>query len=160
MGPIIPRLLILFALSASAFAAPQPRSGADAALPVASEMTAASVLNLGLRIRRTELDCSHFVHYLFQMSGLNFTYAPSRELYDGVADFRHVRRPRTGDLIVWRGHVGIVVDPQEHTFLSSLNSGVKVAHYDSSYWRHRGAYRFLRYMRNPIADSSIQRQAE
>jgi len=42
--------------------------------------------------------------------------------------------------------VGIVVDPEEATFLSALRSGVKTASYKSHYWKMRGRPRFFRYV--------------
>ncbi len=91
------------------------------------------------------LDCSHLVHYLYTRAGLPYSYAPSLKLYSGARGFRRVLQPRAGDLIAWRGHVGIVVDPQQHSFLSALRSGVKVASYSSRYWQQKGRPRFLRY---------------
>lgn len=101
---------------------------------------------IGQQIHETELDCSHFVQYLYEQAGLYYGYAPSRTLYDGMQGFKRVAHPKPGDLIVWRGHVGIVVDPEETTFLSSLRSGVKVSSYQSHYWQRRGKPRFLRYV--------------
>ena len=102
------------------------------------------VLQIGTQMETTELDCSHFVQWLFQQAGLYYEYAPSRTLYDGLDGFKRVSRPRPGDLIVWRGHVGIVVDPNGTTFLSALNSGVKTSSYTSNYWKRRGRARFYR----------------
>jgi hypothetical protein len=108
------------------------------------------LLQMALRIQSTDLDCSHFVHRLFERSGLPFAYAPSASLYKGeVAPFRRVHRPSPGDLIVWLGHVGIVVDPVEETFLSALRTGVKVSSYASTYWKKRGRARFFRYTQEP-----------
>src|SRR6478609_8403706 len=104
------------------------------------------LLMIGQKIHETELDCSHFVQYLYEQAGLYYGYAPSRTLYDGMEGFRRVGHPEAGDLIVWRGHVGIVVDPQEATFLSALRSGVKTASYESHYWKRRGRPRFFRYV--------------
>lgn len=116
-----------------------------------STVTAREVLlQLALQVDSTELDCSHFVHRLFERSGLPYPYAPSVSLYKGeVAQFHRVYRPKAGDLIVWLGHVGIVVDPVAQTFLSALRSGVKVAEYDSRYWKNKGHPRFLRYRSSP-----------
>lgn len=102
------------------------------------------VLLIGTQIETTELDCSHFVQWVFEQAGLYYDYAPSRTLYDGLDGFKRVSRPRPGDLIVWRGHVGIVVDPGETTFVSALNSGVKTSSYTSNYWKRRGRARFYR----------------
>jgi hypothetical protein len=101
---------------------------------------------IGQQIHETELDCSHFVQYLYEQAGLYYGYAPSRTLYDGMDGFKRITHPKPGDLIVWRGHVGIVVDPEETTFLSALRSGVKVASYQSHYWKRRGRPHFLRYV--------------
>src|SRR5437899_1856073 len=94
---------------------------------------------------KTNMDCSHLVHYLYTRAGLPYSYAPSHKLYSGVRGFRRVHQPRAGDLIAWLGHVGIVVDPHQHSFLSALRSGVKVASYSSPYWQKKGPPRFLRY---------------
>jgi hypothetical protein len=107
------------------------------------------ILQMGQQIETTDLDCSHFVQWLFEQAGLYYGYAPSRTLYAGMPGFKRVLHPRPGDLIVWPGHVGIVVDPDEQTFLSSLRSGVKTASYTSRYWKKRGHPRFLRYSGNP-----------
>src|SRR5713101_7286934 len=48
-------------------------------------------------------------------------------------------------LVVWHGHVGIVIDPKERSFFSSLRSGPDTQFYDSPYWRSRGSARFFRY---------------
>jgi len=104
------------------------------------------LLELGAQIRETELDCSHFVQYLYEQAGLYYGYAPSRSLYEGMEGFKRVLHPKAGDLIVWQGHVGIVVDPGETTFLSALRSGVKISSYESNYWKRRGKPRFLRYI--------------
>jgi len=96
--------------------------------------------------RRTE-DCSHLVHDRYEKAGYPYPYANSLDLYNnGSESFVRVRAPQAGDLIVWPGHVGIVVDPKEHSFFSSTNSGARTAYYDSPYWRARGSARFYRYL--------------
>lgn len=92
------------------------------------------------------LDCSHLVNQIYEVAGLHYTYASSNELYQGVDGFERVRRPQPADLIVWRGHVGVVVDPREHTFYSSLRTGPKLDSYDSPAWRVRGPARFFRFL--------------
>jgi cell wall-associated NlpC family hydrolase len=103
------------------------------------------VLRAGKRIRHTRLDCSHLVHELYRRAGLAYEYVNSEQLYDGVPGFRQVEEPVAGDIIVWRGHMGVVVDPLLHSFLSGLRTGVKIAAYDSHYWKGRGVPRFFRY---------------
>jgi len=104
------------------------------------------LIRMGQQIETTDLDCSHFVQQLFERAGLYYGYAPSRVLYEGMPGFRRVYRQQPGDLIVWLGHVGVVVDPEEETFLSALRSGVKTASYTSRYWKRRGHPRFYRYL--------------
>jgi hypothetical protein len=100
-------------------------------------------------------DCSHFVHELYEQAGYTYSYASSRDLYFGVENFVRVRSPQPGDLIVWRGHVGIVLDPREHSFFSSVNSGPRTEYYNSAYWRARGTARFYRYLTDtPLKDES------
>jgi hypothetical protein len=106
---------------------------------------------LGTRIRLTRLDCSHFVNYVYRKAHRPYPYASSEELYQGVDTFQRVFHPLPGDLIVWRGHVGIITDPNENRFVSVLRSGVKTDDYSSPYWRHRGQPHFLRYVGNRMA---------
>jgi hypothetical protein len=94
----------------------------------------------------SETDCSHLVHDLYEQAGFPYDYVSSRELYIGSTNFKRVRAPQAGDLVVWRGHVGIVIDPKEHSFFSSVRSGPDTQFYDSPYWRSRGIARFFRYV--------------
>lgn len=106
------------------------------------------------------MDCSHFVHAVYEALGLDYPYVISRTLYHGVQPFKQITRPESGDLVVWRGHVGIVVDPLRHSFLSSLRSGVKIASYSSKYWTRAGHPRFLRYAQAAdICGRSLSSQA-
>jgi hypothetical protein len=96
-------------------------------------------------------DCSHLVHAIYEKAGFSYTYTPSSDLYVGTDEFRRVAQPQAGDLIVWLGHAGIVVNPREHTFYSALRSGLRVQAYDSPYWKRRGRPHFLRYVRGTAA---------
>lgn len=91
-------------------------------------------------------DCSHLMHQIFAAAGLEYPYANSFDIYAGVPQFRRVRSAQPGDLVVWRGHVGLVVDPEGRSFYSSLGSGIQTDDYDSRYWRKRGQPRFYRYL--------------
>ena|SRR5437588_1382879 len=109
------------------------------------EATRSLLLGAAMRIEQTDMDCSHLVHYLYNRVGLFYNYTPSRSLYTGATFFKRTLKPEAGDLIVWRGHVGVVVDPEEHSFISALRTGVKIASYDSRYWKAKGRPHFLRY---------------
>ncbi len=90
-------------------------------------------------------DCSHLVHQTYLNAGFDYPYASSFELYAGHENFERVRHPQPGDLIVWPGHVGIVLEPLEHSFYSLVSTGVEAQNYQGSYWKSRGRPRFYRY---------------
>jgi hypothetical protein len=94
----------------------------------------------------SETDCSHLVHDIYEQAGFPYVYVSSRELYIGSTSFTRVRVPQAGDLVVWRGHVGIIIDPKQHSFFSFVRSGPDTQFYDSPYWRARGTARFFRYV--------------
>jgi cell wall-associated NlpC family hydrolase len=94
-------------------------------------------------------DCSHLVHAVYERAGYPYSYVSSSDLYRGVPEFRHVVHPQPGDVVAWPGHVGIVVNPSENTFFSSLRSGLGVESYTAPYWKERGQRRFYRYLKTP-----------
>ena len=93
-------------------------------------------------------DCSHFAHAAYTQAGFNYEYAQSRAIFAGIMSFQRVQKPQPGDLVVWQGHVGIVVDPLGHTFYSSVLAGFAIEDYRSNYWTNRGRPRFYRYLVN------------
>jgi cell wall-associated NlpC family hydrolase len=67
-----------------------------------------SVLGAALESRAhlgSKSDCSHLVHAIYERAGFSYPYASSSDLYVGISEFRRVRRPQPGDLMVWPGHV-------------------------------------------------------
>jgi cell wall-associated NlpC family hydrolase len=96
----------------------------------------------------SEGDCSHLVHSIYERAGFSYPYAPSGDLYAGVEGFERITRPQTGDLVVWRGHAGIIIKPSQHLFFSFLRSGPGIDDYETSYWKSRGRPRFFRYIKN------------
>jgi cell wall-associated NlpC family hydrolase len=103
-------------------------------------------------------DCSHLVHSIYTRAGFPYRYADSDDLYAGVQGFRRVSRPQGGDVIVWPGHAGIVVEPAHHTFFSFLSAGPGIDDYRSRYWRGRGRPRYYRYIKNdPCAGCTLAR---
>ena len=97
--------------------------------------------------RSANADCSHLVHDIYERAGFVYDYASSSDLYAGADEFRQVKRPQPGDLVVWPGHVGIVVNPAQRSFYSALSSGLGVDAYDSTYWKERGHARFFRFVK-------------
>jgi len=100
-------------------------------------------------------DCSHLVHLLYARAGLIYPYEDSRVLYRGVDDFERVKTPQPGDLAVWLGHVGIVLSPEEKTFLSSVRSGVITESWSAPHWARRGRPHFFRYRIGPSANLEL-----
>ena len=45
-------------------------------------------------------DCSHLVHEVYTLVGLEYRFARSNDLYQGAQSFERVARPQPGDLIV------------------------------------------------------------
>ncbi len=105
----------------------------------------AAVLDRRTRLRRR--DCSHLVHAIYGLAGFPYPYVSSSELYVGSNDFEQVTDAQPGDLVVWRGHVGIVVNPAQHMFFSTLRSGPGVDTYDAPHWKQRGHARLYRYIK-------------
>jgi hypothetical protein len=89
-------------------------------------------------------DCSHVVHAVYATAGFAYPYASSFEIYSGDDNFVRVKYPRAGDVIAWPGHVGIVVNPAQHSFFSLVRTGLGEQDYESAYWRSRGRPRFYR----------------
>jgi hypothetical protein len=115
------------------------------------------VAALDARVRQSSTpDCSHLVHAIYERAGFSYVYAPSSDIYAGVEGFRRVKVPETGDLIVWRGHVGIVIQPSQHIFFSFMTAGPGIDDYNAPYWKGRGHPRFYRYVKTGCAscDSS------
>ena len=104
---------------------------------------------------RPKPDCSHLVHLLYARAGLIYPYEDSRVLYRGVDDFERVKTPQPGDLAVWLGHVGIVLSPEEKTFLSSVRSGIITESWTAPHWARRGQPHFFRYRIGPSANLEL-----
>jgi hypothetical protein len=102
-------------------------------------------------------DCSHLAHAIYERAGFAYAYASSSDLYEGVNEFERVAQPQPGDLIAWRGHVGIVVTPSRHIFFSFLRSGPGIDDWASPYWKTRGRARFYRYVQHPARVQLLSR---
>jgi len=140
---------------------PSPKVATKGAITPASRSAGSidglAILSAALDPRHritTRRDCSHFVHDIYEQAGFSYQYASSPDLYAGVDEFRLVTNPQPGDLAVWRGHAGIIVNPAQHTFFSLLSSGPGVDQYDSPYWKRKGRPRFLRYVKAPPSVTS------
>jgi cell wall-associated NlpC family hydrolase len=104
----------------------------------------------------SERDCSHLVHAIYERAGFPYDYASSSDLYDGAEGFQRVAIPEPGDLVVWRGHAGIVIRPSHHIFFSFLHGGPGIDDYENSYWTRRGRPRFYHYVKNDVHTRSAR----
>jgi hypothetical protein len=102
----------------------------------------------------SQSDCSHLVHAIYERAGFTYTYASSSDLYVGVERFVRVAWPQPGDLVVWRGHVGIVIRPSRHVFFSLMRTGPGIDDYEAPHWTRRGRARFYRYIENVLAQDA------
>ena len=121
----------------------------DGRLRLISRAEGEAIVEKAWELRRGLLpkpDCSHFVHAIYTRAGMEYEYAQTADIFAGIDPFQRVKTPQPGDLVVWQGHVGIVVDPVEHSFYSSVITGFAIEDYRSNYWLGRGASRFYRYM--------------
>ena len=150
------------AVTASAQKAPAPQPAAPAVRLVSAEEgheIAAAALEQDGPIPGRQ-DCSHLVHQIYTYAGYEYPYASSFDLYAGNGKFRRIRHPQAGDLVAWRGHVGIVLDPREHTFYSLVRSGLEAEDYLGPYWRSRGRPRFYRYLVDTRTPRTLVQTAE
>jgi cell wall-associated NlpC family hydrolase len=103
---------------------------------------------------RAKRDCSHLVHTIYARAGFPYSYVDSSDLYVGTPDFERVAHPQPGDLVVWPGHVGIVINPSEKVFFSAMHSGPGIDAFDAPYWKRREPARFYRYVkRGPVQNA-------
>jgi len=128
-----------------------PRESSQAIAPwLVSPDQGLAIIGAALESRKStdsNADCSNLVHTIYERAGFAYSYSNSFELYLGIKEFRRVLHPQPGDLVVWRGHVGIVISPVQHSFFSAMRSGRGVEFYDSPYWQTRGRPRFFRYLK-------------
>ena len=146
-------LLVVFFCGLPSFAVESPASVQSAQPSATHEL----ITQIESQPQMTSFDCSHLVHALYDRVGLHYQYANSHALYRGIEEFRRVLNPTSGDLIVWPGHTGIVVDPSRHRFMSALKTGVKTSSYISSYWKRRGPPRFFRFAFSPEKPKEVDR---
>lgn len=146
-------LLVVFFCGLPSFAVESPTPVQSAQPPATHEL----ITQIESQPQMTSFDCSHLVHAIYDRVGLHYQYANSHALYRGIEEFQRVLNPSSGDLIVWPGHTGIVVDPSQHRFMSALKTGVKTSSYISRYWKRRGPPRFFRFAFLPERTKKLDR---
>lgn len=130
----------------------------DAGLRFVTREEGEAIVWVAWELRRglgSKPDCSHFVNLVYTRAGLGWEYANTDAIFDGIDAFRRVQDPQPGDLVAWKGHVGLVVDPDEHSFYSSVRSGFAIEDYRSDYWTNRGQLRFYRYVIDDVHSARL-----
>src|SRR5437899_5104676 len=95
--------------------------------------------------RRGGGDGSDPVHQGDLDAGVEYPDASAFELYSGDENLERVRHPQPGEVIVWPGHVGIVLEPLARSFYSLVSTGPEAQNYEGPYWQSRARPRFYRY---------------
>jgi hypothetical protein len=156
VGSILLSLLSALYLPAASQNIPSVQQ--DAGFRFLSKQEGEAVVWVAWELRRglgSKPDCSHFVNLVYARAGLDYDYSDADTIFDGIAAFRRVQDPQPGDLVVWIGHVGLVVDPDEHSFYSSVRSGFAIENYRSDYWTNRGQARFYRYVIDDVHSARL-----
>jgi cell wall-associated NlpC family hydrolase len=103
------------------------------------------------------IDCSHFVYQVLngaRQRVAEASKAPAPQIVDYRSTstieasglFVAVSITQATDLVMWDGHVGIVLDPANGVFIGAQNStGVAESNYLTGYWKERGVQKFLRF---------------
>src|SRR5579863_545531 len=141
-------LVCLIAVAPAVAQAPVRVHESDSSQRLVSTQEGRAIVNVAWQLEQVEsgaADCSHLVHAIYASAGFEYPYATSFEIYAGNENFARVKAPHPGDVIAWPGHVGIVVDPLQHSFYSLVRTGLEAQDYESAYWRSRGRPRFYRY---------------
>src|SRR5499427_8549606 len=148
-------IILLLCLTSICVPPPAQAASRAAGVRLASAQEGEAIVQAAWELRHglfPKPDCSHFVHAVYTQAGFLYEYAASRAIFAGIDGFRRVSKPQSGDVIVWQGHIGIVIDPKEHSFYSSVTAGFAIQSYQSRYWIGRGIPRFYRFVVNAVPD--------
>ena len=103
-----------------------------------------------------EIDCSHLVYRALnaarQQLGAAGGFSVHPAIYQSTATMESSGQwvktevPEPGDLVLWNGHVGIIIDPAAGKFIGAQTStGVKDESYTTGYWATYPGKRFVRF---------------
>ena len=92
-------------------------------------------------------DCSGFTKHVMDRCGINIPAGSANQKNAGVGVDKS--QAQAGDLVVWKGHVGLVIDGNKNMIDAGSNSVPKIRSYETDYWRSRGDYVIRRVLTNP-----------
>ena len=92
-------------------------------------------------------DCSGFTKHVMDRCGVKIPAGSAYQKDAGVGVDKS--QAQAGDLVVWKGHVGLVVDSNKNMIDAGSGSVPKIRSYETDYWRSRGDYVIRRVLSNP-----------
>lgn len=92
-------------------------------------------------------DCSGFTKHVMDRCGIKISAGSANQKNDGVGVDKS--QAQAGDLVVWKGHVGLVVDSNKNMIDAGSGNVPKIRSYETDYWRSRGDYVIRRVLPNP-----------
>ena len=92
-------------------------------------------------------DCSGFTKHVMDRCGVKISAGSANQKNDGIGVDKS--QAQAGDLVVWKGHVGLVVDSNKNMIDAGSGSVPKIRSYETDYWRSRGDYVIRRVLPNP-----------
>ncbi len=91
------------------------------------------------------IDCSHFVWEVLKAAGHPGAPYLTTHGIPGSHVYSHVTSPQDGDIILFDGHMGLVIDATHKIFVGAQSHGVDEASYaPGAYWGKR-SHTFYRY---------------
>ena len=83
-------------------------------------------------------DCSGFTKHVMDRCGISIPAGSANQKNAGTNI--DPSQAQAGDLIVWKGHAGLVYDSNKNMIDAGSGSVPKIRSYDTSYWKSRGSY--------------------
>ena len=83
-------------------------------------------------------DCSGFTKHVMSRCGINIPAGSANQKNAGTGV--DPSQAQAGDLVVWKGHVGLVIDSNKNMIDAGSGSVPKIRSYETDYWRSRGSY--------------------
>ena len=83
-------------------------------------------------------DCSGFTKHVMSRCGINIPAGSANQKNAGTGV--SPSQAQAGDLVVWKGHVGLVIDSNKNMIDAGSGSVPKIRSYETDYWRSRGSY--------------------
>ena len=87
-------------------------------------------------------DCSGFTKHVMDRCGVKIPAGSANQKNAGTGVNKS--QAQAGDLIIWKGHAGLVYDSNKNMIDAGSGNVPKIRSYDTSYWKSRGDYSIRR----------------